>query len=75
MPMKKRRRGARPARRERRSYFVDTAAIRRARKALGVGTDAEAVRMAVERVLEMEEFRRFMEETEGVLKPGSIEIP
>lgn len=73
MPMKKR--ALRSQKYQRRSYFVDTEIIRRARKALGVGTDAEAVRLAVERVLEMEKFRRFMRESRGVLKPGSIEAP
>ncbi len=37
------------------SFFVDTRALRRARKALGVATEAEAVRRAVERVAEMDE--------------------
>ena len=59
----------------RKSFFVDEKAIKRARKALGVGTDAEAVRLAVERVVEMEEFWRFMTATRGSLKPGSIEAP
>jgi len=59
----------------RKSLFVDEKAIKRARKALGVGTDAEAVRLAVERVVEMEEFWRFMAATRGSLKPGSIEAP
>jgi Arc/MetJ family transcription regulator len=65
----------RPARYTRKSFFVDERAIRRARKALGVGSDAEAVRLAVERVVEMEEFWRFMARTRGKLKPGSIEAP
>jgi len=38
---------------KRKSFFVDTRTLRRARKALGVATDAEAVRRAVERVAEM----------------------
>lgn len=59
----------------RKSFFVDEKAIRRARKALGVGTDAEAVRLSVERVVEMEEFWRFMAGTRGRLKRGSIEAP
>jgi hypothetical protein len=59
----------------RKSFFVDPKAIQRARKALGVGTDAEAVRLAIERVVEMQEFWRFMEGTRGRLAPGSIGAP
>ena len=59
----------------RKSFFVDPEAIRRARKALGVGTDAEAVRLAVARVVEMEEFWRFMDTTRATLRPGSIDTP
>ena len=59
----------------RKSFFVDARAIGEARKALGAGTDAEAVRLAVDRVVEMEKFWRFMAGTRGRLKPGSIEAP
>jgi hypothetical protein len=72
MPMKKLLRATRYTRK---SFFVDPKAIRRARRALGVGTDAEAVRLAVERVVEMQEFWRFMEGTRGRLAPGSIGAP
>jgi len=41
----------------RRSFFVDEEAIRRARLVLGVRTNAEAVRLAVERVV-LSELRR-----------------
>src|SRR5439155_16949571 len=47
---------------KRKSFFVDTRTLRRARKALGVATDAEAVRRAVERVAEMEVFWRLRSE-------------
>jgi len=60
---------------KRTSLFVDVSAVRRARKVLGVATDAEAVRVAVERVGEMERFWRFMRRTRGTLKPGSIRTP
>jgi hypothetical protein len=60
---------------KRKSFFVDTRALRRARKALGVATEAEAVRRAVERVAEMEAFWRFMTRTRGRLKPGSFRRP
>lgn len=59
----------------RRSFFVDEELVRRARKALGVDTNAEAVRLAVERVVEMEEFWRFMAKTRKSLMPGSIAAP
>ena len=63
----------RPARYTRKSFFVDAQAIGRARKALGARTDAEAVRLAVDRVVEMEKFWRFMAVTRASLKAGSIE--
>jgi hypothetical protein len=65
----------RPVRYTRKSFFVDALAIDRARKVLGAGTNAETVRIAVERVVEMEKFWRFMARTRGRLKPGSIEAP
>ncbi len=73
MPMKKA--SLRPVRYTRRSFFVDPQAIARARKVLGAGTNAETVRLAVERVVEMETFWRFMAGTRAGLKPGSIEAP
>jgi Arc/MetJ family transcription regulator len=54
---------------------VDDGAIRRARRALGVQTNAEAVRVAVERVVEMEAYWRFMERSRASLPPESIDIP
>jgi hypothetical protein len=60
---------------KRRSFFVDEVAIRRARKALRVTTDAEAVRASLERVSEMDRFWRFMKRTRGTLKPGSFRLP
>jgi Arc/MetJ family transcription regulator len=65
----------RAARYARKSFFVDEDAIARARKALGVGSNAEAVRLAVERVVEMEEFWRFMARSRGSLKAGSLVEP
>lgn len=41
---------AAPVRYTRRWFFVDEGAIRRARRVLGVQTNAEAVRLAVDRV-------------------------
>ncbi len=65
----------RPVRYTRKSFFVDAQAIDRARKLLGADTDAETVRLAVERVVDMEKFWRFMTGTRRSLKPGSIEAP
>ena len=58
---------------KRKAFFVDEEAIRRARKALGAATDAEAIRTSLERVAEMESFWRLMRRTRRTLKPGSIE--
>ena len=60
---------------KRKSFFVDEARVLRAKKVLGVSTDAEVVRISIERVIEMEEFWRFMKKSRGPLKPGSIRLP
>lgn len=60
---------------KRKSFFVDERALRRAKKALGAASDAEAVRVSVERIAEMEEFWRFMKLSRRTLRPGSIRIP
>lgn len=60
---------------KRKSYFVDERAIRRAKRVLGVATDAEVIRVAVDRVAEMERFWKFMQGTRKKLKPGSFERP
>jgi hypothetical protein len=65
---------ARAAVLKRKAFFVDEIAVRRARRALGARTDAEAVRMSVERVAEMEAFWKFMAKTRGRLRPGSIRL-
>jgi hypothetical protein len=58
---------------KRKAFFIDETAVRRAKKALGARTEAEAVRVAVQRVAEMEEFWQFMRRTHGKLQPGSFE--
>lgn len=58
---------------KRKAFFIDETAVRRARRALGVKTDAEAVRMSLERVAEMEAFWRLMRASRRRLKPGSIQ--
>ncbi len=57
----------------RKSFFVDERALRRAKKALGVETDAEVIRLSVERVAEMEEFWRFMDKTRKTLPRHSFD--
>ena len=59
----------------RKSFFVDEQAIQRAKKALGVKTDAEAIRLSVDRVAEMDDFWRFMRKSRKALKPGSFAEP
>jgi hypothetical protein len=53
--------------------LVDERALSRAKKALGVKTEAEVIRLSVERVAEMEEFWEFMKKTRRSLRPGSVE--
>jgi hypothetical protein len=60
---------------KRKSFFVDESILRQAKKVLGVKTDAEAIRMSVERIVEMEEFWKFMNKSRHTLKPGSLEEP
>ena len=60
---------------KRKAFVVDECMLRRAKKALGLRSEAEVVRVAVERAAETEEFWRFMNRTRGSLKPGSIEGP
>jgi hypothetical protein len=60
---------------KRKSFFVDEDALYRAKKALGVKTVAEVIRLSVERVAEMEEFWEFMKKSQRSLRPGSVERP
>jgi hypothetical protein len=60
---------------KRKSYFVDENMVQRAKKLLRADTDSDAVRISLERVVEQEEFWKFMDETGGKLPPGSIEEP
>jgi len=67
--------GSSGARMKRKSFFVDEQTLHRAKRLLGVETEAEVVRLSVERVVEMEEFWQFMNKTRRSLPPGSIESP
>jgi len=60
---------------KRRVFFVDEIALARAQRALGARTKAEAVRLSVERVAEMERFWRFMKQTAGAVRPGWFRRP
>ena len=60
---------------KRKSFFVEERTLKRAKKALGVPTDAEVVRLSLERAVEMEEFWRFMQQSRRILKAGSIKRP
>ncbi len=60
---------------KRKSFFVDELALQRARKALGAKTDAEVIRLSVERIAEMEAFWKFMNKSRRTLSLGSIEAP
>jgi hypothetical protein len=59
----------------RKSFFVDPVALARAKRFLRVASDAEAIRVSLERVAEMERFARFMDKSRGKLAPGSFEQP
>lgn len=60
---------------KRKSFFMEERTLQRAKKLLGVSTDAEAVRLSLERVSEMEEFWRMMKATRKSLPPGSFDEP
>jgi hypothetical protein len=60
------------ARLKRRAFLVDARVLRRARKALGIATDSETIRVSLERIAEMEQFWQFMKKSRNKLKPGSI---
>ena len=64
---------ARVAPLKRTSFFIDVRALRRARNALGASSDAETVRMSVDRIADMERFWSFMKKSRRKLKSGSIE--
>jgi hypothetical protein len=59
---------------KRRSYFVDHKAIERAKRILGAPSDADVVRIAIDRVIEMDRFREFIEKTKGSLPRGSFRV-
>jgi Arc/MetJ family transcription regulator len=60
---------------KRKSFFIDERELREARRALGVTTDAEAVRAALREVARMKTLARFMERSRGSVPPGSFSRP
>ena len=66
---------ARGTRLVRRSFFVSTPILRRARRALGAASDGETVRLSLERIAEMDAFWRFMSKSGKRLRAGSFEKP
>ena len=62
----------RPAPKIRRAFYVEPRMLARAKRLLGVKTDAEVVRTSIERVVEMEAFWRFIDRTRGSVKPHSF---
>jgi hypothetical protein len=60
------------ARLRRNSFFVDPRALRRAQRALKVRTQAEVVRVAIERVLETDRFWAFMKRSRRTLSPKAF---
>ena len=60
---------------QRKSFFVDARALTRAKRLLRVSTDAEAIRVSLDRVAEIERFDRFMEASRSKLPKASFEKP
>ncbi|HZL17071.1 MAG TPA: hypothetical protein VFG23_04930 [Polyangia bacterium] len=60
------------ARLKRKSFFIDERELGEARKALGVGTEAETIRVALREVTRMKILSRFMDRTGGSLPRGSF---
>lgn len=54
------------------SLFLDPGALERARRALGTTSNAETVRLSLERVAEMERFWRFMARSRRSIRRGSF---
>lgn len=57
---------------KRKSFFIDEKCLKRARRALRVKSDSEAVRLSLAKIAEMAEFWGFMDRTRGAIEPGSF---
>jgi hypothetical protein len=58
---------------KRKSFFIDERTLKRAKRLLRASSDAEAIRLSLERMAEMDEFWRVMDASRGSLKKGSFE--
>jgi hypothetical protein len=56
----------------RKTFYVEPRMIKRAKRLLGLRTEAEVVQRSVECIVEMEEFWQFMDKTRGAAKGGSF---
>ena len=56
----------------RKSYFVDVDMIKKAKRLLGVNSEAEAIRISVQRMVEMAKFWSFMDKASNSVKKGSF---
>ena len=61
-----------PSRKVRKAFYVEPRLIKRAKRLLGLRSDADVVRKSVERLVEMEEFWCFMDKSKRTLAPGSF---
>jgi len=57
----------------RRSFFVDPRVIGRLRRALGVRSDAQAVRLVAQWYVESESLKTYLRKTAGTLRPGDFD--
>ena len=57
---------------KRKSFFIDERELEAARRALGVDTDAEAVRGALREIARMRALARFMDKTRSSLPSRSF---
>ena len=60
---------------KRKSFFIDEETLLKAKNALRTRTDAETIRISLQRAADAEEFWRFMSLSRKKLKIGSIEAP
>lgn len=60
---------------KRKSFFVDEQDLARAKKVLGVATDAEVIRLSVARIAEMGRFWQLMDSSKQTIRRGSFRRP
>ena len=58
---------------KRKSFFVDERVLHRAKRLLRASSDAEAIRLSLERVAEMEQYWKFMDASRGKVAAGSFD--